>query len=425
MIRLLLLLLILSPTCFATTTNHLIILTTFTEASITPITNKFQQLYPDSIIKVLHRRADSGVRLLSKNDHDIDLVITSSPALFLPLIKQGTLKPLATTATATATATAVNQALLQPIYLKKHSDDIAIFGYSAYGLMWNNDYLTKHNLDQPKDFKSLIEPQYFRHLIMSSPARSSTTHLMVENVLQQYGWKDGWKMLLQMGGNLASISARSFGVSDAISRGLVGIGPVIDSFAFENKQHFPFIGFTYQINSPLMPSYIAAAKNQHQANHTSHFIDFLLSDDMQKNLPESSLYKYPLNSKITQTFISQPFDFKLMQHRDVVIKHLFEQAIAHQLTLLNQAWQQINKAAKCASHFTNEQRRQYDLAIRLASTPPVTEAQSNSDVYNHLSLSRNDIVTTRQVNAWRRTMCNQLELSIAISQKIILEHEGH
>jgi phosphoglycerate transport regulatory protein PgtC len=55
----------------------------------------------------------------------------------------------------------------------------------------------------------------------------------------------------------------------------------------------------------------------------------------------------------------------------------------------------------------------------------VTEAQSNSDVYNHLSLSRNDIVTTRQVNAWRRTMCNQLELSIAISQKIILEHEGH
>ncbi len=419
MIRLILLLLILSPTCFATPTNHLIILTTFTEASITPITNKFQQLYPDSTIKVLHRRADSGVRLLNKNDHDIDLVISSSPALFLPLIKKDTLKPLA------ATTTEINQALLQPTYLNKHSDAITIFGYSAYGLMWNNDYLTKHNLDQPKDFKSLIEPQYFRHLIMSSPARSSTTHLMVENVLQQHGWKDGWKMLLQMGGNLASISARSFGVSDAISRGLVGIGPVIDSFAFDNKQRFPFIGFTYQINSPLMPSYIAAVKNQHQANHTSHFIDFLLSDDMQKNLPESSLYKYPLNSEITQTFISQSFDFKLMQHRDVIIKHLFEQAIAHQLTLLNQAWQQINEAAKCVSHFTNEQHRQYNLAISLASTPPVTEAQSNSDVYNHLSLSRNDIVTTRQLDAWRRTMCSQLERSIAISQKIILEHEGH
>jgi phosphoglycerate transport regulatory protein PgtC len=291
--------------------------------------------------------------------------------------------------------------------------------------MWNNDYLTKHNLEQPKDFKSLIEPQYYRHLIMSSPARSSTTHLMVENVLQQHGWKNGWKMLMRMGGNLASISARSFGVSDAISRGLVGIGPVIDSFAFENKQRFPFIDFTYQINSPLMPSYIAAVKNQHQANHTSHFIDFLLSDDMQKKLPESSLYKYPLNSEITQTFISQSLDFKLMQHRDVVVKHLFEQAIAHQLTLLNQAWQLINEAAKCSSNLTNEQQRQYDLAISLASTPPVTEAQSNSDVYNHLSLSRNDIVTTRQLNAWRRTMRSQLEQSIAISQKIILVHEGH
>ncbi|MGF1791101.1 ABC transporter substrate-binding protein [Photobacterium profundum] len=416
MIRLLLLLLILSPTCFATPTNHLIILTTFSEASITPVTNKFQQLYPDSTIKILHRRADSGVRLLSKNDHDIDLVISSSPALFLPLVKKGTLKPL---------PTAINQTQLQPTDLKTHSDDIAIFGYSAYGLMWNNNYLTKHNLDQPKDFKSLIEPQYFRHLIMSSPARSSTMHLMVENILQQHGWKGGWKMLLQMGGNLASISARSFGVSDAISRGLVGIGPVIDSFAFENKQRFPFIGFTYQLDSPLMPSYIAAVKNLHQANHTSHFIDFLLSDNMQKKLPESSLYKYPLNSEITQTFISQSLDFKLMQHRDVVVKHLFEQAIAHQLTLLNQAWQLINEAAKCSSHFTNEQHRQYDLAISLASTPPVTEAQAHSDIYTHLSLSRNDIVTTRQLNAWQRIMRSQLEQSIAISQKIIFEHEGH
>ncbi|MGF1863528.1 ABC transporter substrate-binding protein [Photobacterium profundum] len=416
MIRLLLLLLILSPTCFATPTNHLIILTTFSEASITPVTNKFQQLYPDSTIKILHRRADSGVRLLSKNDHDIDLVISSSPALFLPLVKKGTLKPL---------PTAINQTQLQPTDLKTHSDDIAIFGYSAYGLMWNNNYLTKHNLDQPKDFKSLIEPQYFRHLIMSSPARSSTMHLMVENILQQHGWKAGWKMLLQMGGNLASISARSFGVSDAISRGLVGIGPVIDSFAFENKQRFPFIGFTYQLDSPLMPSYIAAVKNLHQANHTSHFIDFLLSDNMQKKLPESSLYKYPLNSEITQTFISQSLDFKLMQHRDVVVKHLFEQAIAHQLTLLNQAWQLINEAAKCSSHFTNEQHRQYDLAISLASTPPVTEAQAHSDIYTHLSLSRNDIVTTRQLNAWQRIMRSQLEQSIAISQKIIFEHEGH
>lgn len=416
MIRLLLLLFILSPTCFATPTNHLILLTTFTEASIAPITNKFQQLYPDSTIKVLHRRADSGVRLLSKNDHDIDLVIGSSPALFLPLIKKGTLKPL---------PMAINQTQLPLTNLKKQSDDIAIFGYSAYGIMWNNDYLTRHNLTQPKNFQSLIDPQYFRHLIMSTPARSSTTHLMVENILQQYGWKNGWKMLLQIGGNLASISARSFGVSDAISRGLVGIGPVIDSFAFENKQRFPFIDFTYQINGPLMPSYIAAVKNQHQANHTSHFIDFLLSDDMQKNLPESSLYKYPINSEITQTFTPHPLDFKLMQHRDVVIKHLFEQTIAHQLTLLNQAWQLINEAAQCSSHLTNEQQRQYDLALRLASTPPVTEAQSNSDIYDHLSLSRNDIVTTRQLDAWRRTMRSQLELSIAISQKIILEHEGH
>lgn len=63
---------------------------------------------------------------------------------------------------------------------------------------------------------------------MSSPSRSDTNHLMVESLLQQKGWEEGWATLLASAGNLVTISSRSFGVADKIKSGLGVAGPVID-----------------------------------------------------------------------------------------------------------------------------------------------------------------------------------------------------
>lgn len=411
MIRLIILMLSFSSACIAAPTKQLIILTTFTESSITPITQQFQQQYPDAVIKVLHRREESGLRLLSKNDHDIDIVISSSPTLFMPLIENNRLLPL----------DSLNQNLdndWHP-FLPGSASSIAVFGYSGYGLMWNKDYLIKHRLDIPQTWESLAEPQYFRHLIMSSPGRSGTTHLMVENILQQYGWTDGWKLLLQIGGNLASVSARSFGVSDAISRGLTGVGPVIDSFAFEDQKQFPFIGFHYQEQSPRLPSYIAAVKNRHQARHSLDFIGFLLSDNVQQSLSTSSLNKYGLHQKPSQPFTVLSIDYEQMQHRTILIKLLFDQIINHQLDLLNQAWRHIHQLARQPS-LTDTQQQQYQRAIALASTPPVTEAQANNTAFNQALIhSQTDVHTAKSVKHWRRVMSKQLEESILISEQLL------
>lgn len=408
-----LLMLFLSSACFAAPTNQLIILTTFTESSITPVTRKFQQHYPDASIKVLHRKEESGRRLLEKNDHDIDIVISSSHSLFLPLIEQSRLLSL--------DELSYDSDAQQQLFQQSLPENLAIFGYSGYGLMWNKNYLTKHQLDIPTTLESLVHPQYFRHVIMSSPARSGTTHLMVENILQHYGWKEGWEILLQIGGNLASLSARSFGVSDAVSRGLAGIGPVIDSFAYDSQKQFPFIGFHYQNHSPLIPSYIAAVNNINQANHSFIFIKYLLSDHVQHKLSTSSLNKYGLHQQTSQRYSVLPLDHELMQHRAILTKQLFEQIITHQLVLLNQAWQLIHKIGK-VKHLTETQHLQYNQAIKLASTPPVTKDQADSaDYHQVLTQSRTDVNTVKRLNSWRRTMSIQLEQSIAISERILAD----
>ena len=412
--------LLFSLASWAKPTDQLIILTTFTVESLQPLLKQFKQQYPEVHFTILHRRETSGLRLLSHEDHDIDIVISSSRSLFTPLVEEERLLPL--------NALNFDTTFQQQRLMQDSIANVAIFGYSGYGLMWNKDYLEKHQLPLPNKWESLADPRYFRHLVMSSPARSGTTHIMVENILQHYGWKNGWQLLLQIGGNLSSVSARSYGVKDSIARGLAGIGPIIDSYAYESQKLFPFINFTYQPKSPLMPSYVAAVKNINQARRSIEFIEFLLSDEIQQSLSTSSLNKYALNQTMAQPFEVTSIDHQLMEERSILVKQLFEQSINRQLIRLNQAWQLIHKV-KQLNHLTSEELRQYNLAIRLASTPPVSEAQSrNPMLRNAISMSRTDMQTVRLIKEWRSLMTQQLDQAINICEKLLESHQhkgGH
>lgn len=97
---------------------------------------------------------------------------------------------------------------------------------SGYGIMWNTRYLKARRLPEPKEWADLAKPVYFGHVAMSSPARSGTTHLTVETILQGEGWERGWAQLLAIAGNSAAITERSFGVPDGVNNGQFGIGLV-------------------------------------------------------------------------------------------------------------------------------------------------------------------------------------------------------
>ncbi|GAL08143.1 iron ABC transporter substrate-binding protein [Photobacterium aphoticum] len=404
-----------SASCWAKPTNQLVVLTTFRLEAIKPILEAFKQDHPELQFTILHRRETSGLRLLEQADHDIDLVISSSLSLFSTLSEQKRLLPL--------NELNYDSAFQQQQFMQQTLKNVAVFGYSGYGIMWNQDYLTMHNLPEPDSWESLTEPQYFRHLVMSSPARSGTTHIMVENILQQYGWKKGWQIILQIGGNLSSVSARSYGVSDTIARGLAGIGPIIDSYAHARQKIFPFIGFKYQANSPLLPSYAAAVDNINPSPYSIAFIQFLLSDEMQQNLSTSAMNKYALSQAMSQPFEVIPINQYLMQKRASLVKQLFEQTINQQLIRLNQAWQLIHEIKKLP-HLSQAEHRQFNLALKLASTPPISEAQAKDPLLlDAISMTRTDFDTMKYTNQWRRLMSEQLDQAIAICERLLDAHE--
>lgn len=266
--------------------NCLVILTSFSELPFKGLVDKFSAK-EQCEVRVIYRRTLPAIRLLTdENQPRIDLVVSSSPTLFQTLHQQHLLAPLGELPAA-------------PAWLKRHSlpasDYVLPVAYSGIGLMFNRDYLNKHGLPQPRSWQDLAQPGFNGHVMMSSPSHSGTTHMMVENILQSEGWDAGWGLLMRIGGNLASLSARSFGVSDAISRGLVGAGPVIDNYASVARSHFDYVGFTYLPDTVILPTYCGLTAKAEHAAKAREFLSFLLSPEGQAILTEPEFAKTPLS----------------------------------------------------------------------------------------------------------------------------------
>jgi phosphoglycerate transport regulatory protein PgtC len=179
----------------------------------------------------LNRTSASLEQLLdTANAENVDLVLTSSPMLLQHLQEHQKLAPF-------SGAPAASQRLV-PESIRATSVAVAM---SGFGLLINRSALTTRHLPAPADWDDLTDPRYQGALLMSSPSRSDTNHLMVESLLQQKGWLKGWKRCWQAG-NLVTISSRSFGVADKIKSGLGVAGPVIDNYAnlLLNDPHLAF-----------------------------------------------------------------------------------------------------------------------------------------------------------------------------------------
>ncbi|WP_434138133.1 ABC transporter substrate-binding protein [Photobacterium leiognathi] len=407
-IFILLLLLVATPV-IAQPTQNLVILTTFSETGLRPVLDAFKEKHPQSDVQVIQRREASGLRLLSQKKHDIDIIISSSPTFFQPLIKTQKLLPFGK-----AKARQNQQQL---------SEDIISFGHTGFGLLWNQHYLAKNNLPIPTNWSDLAQPDYFHHISISSPYRSNTTHLMIESILQEYGWENGWRLLYQMGGNLASVETNAFALSEAISRGLIGVGPVIDSYARHYKEQFSYIDFSYQPKSPLLPNYVAIVKNNYQSRFAEDFVNLLLAQECDN---QTATYEHLIHPKqikhddfIKKTFNRKSLDYHIIQQRSGLVKHLFEQTISNQLPKLNQAWQLLHSIEKASLKLTEKQQQDFTLAKQLASTSPVNIDDMQDKVYHELSLFRDNPQVHNYRQQWRIKMAMQLEQAIALSQTII------
>lgn len=344
----------------------LVILTTFSEKPVSALVADFNRQHPDIDVNIVYRRTEPAIRLMNNSSlFDVDLVLSSSAPFFNTLREKSLLRKPET----------LTRQL--PQWLEPHTldlgDDVVTIAYSGLGIMYKTDYLERYQLPVPSRWEDLADPVFFRHIMMSTPTQSGTTHVMVESILENYGWEQGWALLMKIGGNLASLAARSFGVSDGIARGLVGAGPVIDNYAFNSQKYFNNVGFSYLQNTALLPTYIGLTKSGKSRHASEAFIRYLLSESGQQVLDDGDMEKVPLNQPALAQKTTFTLNSETLYRRQELVKALFDTVITDHLPLLNDAWQAIYSAEARGvdSDVINE-------AKRLASTVPVT-AEMASD----------------------------------------------
>jgi ABC-type Fe3+ transport system substrate-binding protein len=350
----------------------------------------FEKANPEIKIEILNKNTVQGiayVRELPVGQRP-DVFWASAPDAFEVLSGLKLLEPIGDLANKAAPAKVGAYPINSPdnLYLGQ--------ALAGYGLMWNTRYMAANKVPAPKQWADLMKPVYFGHVAMSSPSRSGTTHLTVETLLQGEGWDKGWSQLLQISGNSAAITERSFGVPDGVNNGQFGIGLVIDFFGLAGKYSgFP-VEFVYPDVTAVVPANIALVSGGKNTAEARKFISYTVSQQGQELLYNPKISRLPIlppEAMGGKTPAGYPNPFEIAKRAKVqfnsdlsetrynVVSALFDQTITFRLKELQAATKAIHAAEAALAKKPNANAAGLIKQARDAAFSPVVNAQKATD----------------------------------------------
>ncbi|MBB6262359.1 spermidine/putrescine-binding protein [Paenochrobactrum gallinarii] len=238
----------------------------------------------------------------------------------------------------------------------------------------------QHKLPIPYNWDDLLKPVYSGHIGITSPSRSGTTHLIVEMFLQTYGWDKGWAMLSKLGGNLSTVTARSFGVASGVAQRRFGIGITIDFLASSQDAKNGENVFIMPADAAYIPASIAILKDAKNVANAEKFVDFIFSENGQKILRLPTINRIPVLARLNGDLLPKSASRGLMQtvqfnpdlsaERYGLVNLIFDDFIVRRRATLVRLWKKIaeleaRQRLDAQSSFSLEQARQ------LLSKPPL------------------------------------------------------
>lgn len=273
---------------------------------------------------------------------------------------------------------------------------------SGFGIMYNIPYLDANNLPVPKDWTDLTNPVYSGHIVACPPSKSGSNHMIVEIILQYYGWEEGWAILTKTGGNIGEYTEKSHHVPPLIGRGEYGIAPVIDFYGLAQVSALGpnVVGFFYPPadeevkHTVINPDSAAILKGAPHPETAKWFMKFVLGYDGQK-----MLFKDPINRlairedvyAVAPAGYFNPFEttMQLMTYNDTlstlrwdVVNSLYDTQLVGRRTELSSAWSAFVGAnstiaeAEAAGYDVAEAKSLLADAESALTSMPITEAWS-------------------------------------------------
>ncbi len=385
---LLILFLLATPAAAEEPQGPLVLVTSFPPSLFEPFCAAFTARHPGVTILVRSKKTSAALTFIAERPEEpADLIWASAPDAFELLRDAGHLEQ-AFAALGAATPRFDDYPLDDPLGHYRG------FALSGYGLMWNRPYLERLALPPPGTWNELTLPQYAGHVAITAPSRSGTMHLIVESILQSQGWEEGWATLLRLSGNLATITARSFGVPEGVVAGRFGVGATIDFFGLAAKATGAPVDFLYPEETLFLPASIGVVKRCRNRPAALAFVDFLLSAEGQALLCSPPISRLPISPaayaaapagypnpfRMERKPPSPPFDAGLSRHRYHLVNTLFDTMITYRQQPLRRAWRAVHQVEReLLRQGRTDLRRQLERARKLLLQMPVSRDESRSE----------------------------------------------
>lgn len=155
---------------------------------------------------------------------------------------------------------------------------------STFGIFVNARAIDTQNLPMPTAWSDLADPLLYSWVILADPRKSASVHVCYEAVLQQYGWADGWPLLMQMAANSRVIADSSSGIPNEIAAGNAVAGPCVDFYAHAriDQAGGTILQFVVPPGSAVTPDPISMLRSPPHRDLAEKFVNFVLSSEGQQ-----------------------------------------------------------------------------------------------------------------------------------------------
>ena len=169
----------------------------------------------------------------------------------------------------------------------------------ALGFGYNTELLAKNGLPEPKCWKDLLKPAFKGEVQIANPNSSGTAYTTLATIVQLFGEDGGFEFMKGLHQNVNQYTKSGSAPIKAAARGETTIGIVFLHDAVTQKINgfpiqpvAPCEGTGFEIGSM---SIIKGARNLDSAKK---WVDWALSPDAQKLMPQAKAYQVPSNASV-------------------------------------------------------------------------------------------------------------------------------
>ncbi|MBS0291362.1 MAG: extracellular solute-binding protein [Proteobacteria bacterium] len=411
------------------------VITSFPKELTTAYQKAFEAANPGIKIEILNKNTTASVAYIRElpEGQRPDVMWASAPDAFEVLASYKLLQ---------SAPEVVNKAAPEKIGNYPLNDPKGMYygqALAGYGIEWNTRYLKAHKLPAPKEWSDLVRPEYFGHIAISSPSRSGTTQLTVETILQGEGWDKGWSQLLQIMGNAAAVTDRSFAVPDGVNNGQYGIGIVIDFLALAGKYSGYPVDFVYPSMTAVVPANIALIAGAKNTDEARKFMAYTMSVPGQQLLFDPkigrlpilpySMLKPPAGYPVPQDIAKRAkvqFNTELSGQRYPVVISLFDQMVTFRLKELQAATKSIHEAAAALKARPNARGSELLAQARSLAYTSLVGADNvkNPEFLELFRKSRRDVAVSKQLTGMEQMWSEKARANYERARQLADEARG-